>query len=210
MRWGFFIPYLLENKEQGSLVQLLNMISREENLTLDLQILPTLRTRHAFASAKANVLLPGNAAAIEHKFLKSLPFFNKKLVAFSTQKPAITQPDQLENKTVGYVRGYSHPPHLLNIKNASYEPVQSDRQGLMMLLHGRIDVLLCDVYTCLIALKTIPENTTPLFYDENQPLSNDPIFFAFQDNNEGTHLQNIFNRAIKKIRQVKRMPDGLY
>lgn len=108
--------------------------------------MPSIRARADFDQQKTDVLIPGVASAIMIPHLASLPFFDKKVIAFSNQKTAIATAKNLQGHRVGYVRGFSYQPALLQQIGVEYLDIGSDKQGIQMLLAGRIDVLLCEEY----------------------------------------------------------------
>ncbi|MFY9178839.1 MAG: transporter substrate-binding domain-containing protein [Venatoribacter sp.] len=212
---AFSVPFLLSENAEGPFADLLRLAAQEQGLTLELEVLPASRARLKFAQEQADILLPGVRSAMISPHLASTPFYNKDIIAFTNLNELVTRTEQLKNKVIGIVRGYSYPNFLLNVNGANYVSVTSDKQLIQMLLTGRIEIAFIERLAGVRILENLQQENNPSYqakinFDLNNPFSVDPVYFAFQPTKQGKELQQLFEQALSKIRSEKRLPEFVF
>jgi ABC-type amino acid transport substrate-binding protein len=104
----------------------------------------------------------------------------------------------MAGKRIGYTAGFSYSDDVLSVAGASYQSTITDPQNIKKLLAGRIDVFIGDERS---ALRAIAEQQADdlVHYERTQPLSEHPVFFAFQRTPHGSELHQRFNQALARM-----------
>ena len=84
-----------------------------------------------------------------------------------------------------------------------------------MLLTGRIEIAFIERLAGVRILENLQQENNPSYqakinFDLNNPFSVDPVYFAFQPTKQGKELQQLFEQALSKIRNEKRLPEFVF
>lgn len=207
------VPYLLEKEGKGEFYDLIRMIVQETGLVFDVRFAPGVRVREWFNDGLIDVFMPAIASSISTSHLASSPFFVKEILVFTNSLPVPAHLADLQNKVVGYTRGYSYRADLLSGSNTYYQGIGSDRQSLLMLHNNRLDVFLGEKISVFKTIEEIKQHRTTKdagFYYIEQPISSELVYFAFQSNAHGAYLKEKYESALESLRQQGKLKPPLF
>lgn len=207
------VPYLLEKEGKGEFYDLIKMVEHESGLVFDIRIAPGERIREWFNDGLIDVFMPAIASSISTSHLASSPFFVKEILVFTNSLPVPAHLADLQNKVVGYTRGYSYRADLLSGSNTYYQGIGSDRQSLLMLHNNRLDVFLGEKISVFKTIEEIKQHRTTKdagFYYIEQPISSELVYFAFQSNKRGEYLKNKYENALMNLRKQGKLESPLF
>ncbi len=195
----FHIPLLVESATEGRFVDVARRVADEAGVVLDIQFMPTQRTRDAFLQNELEGFFPALSGTLSGDYSATLPFSTKRIYAYTLKDgPVIHKAEELAGHQVGFTQGFTYPAPLMSVPGTIYEGVNTDPQNLQKLLAGRIDVFLGDEISTQGNIRQLNAQDR-ILYDEARPLAVLPIFFAFQDNERGRMLTRRFNEAISRL-----------
>jgi len=200
---SYYIPGYVVNKKEGLLIQLHNEIINRAQLSLDLIVEPTQRIQQSF---KNNQLIGYFPELWQHipkdksEVVVSDNIAFKALIIFTKNKgKTITQFSDLEGLTIGAVRGFSYGQMEENT-NIKIQYVSSDEQNVKKLLSGRIDAMIGDSQSTVLAVKSLDHNQE-IFYNTKQAIDILDIFYVFQKTPQGIAIRDKVNIAIKSLKK---------
>lgn len=196
----FPIPLMVESKNEGIFIELAQALAQEVELELNIIVLPPLRTLQEFAADKVDGIFPGLSVNMPGNYERSDSVYVKRDYAFTTKgKPLLVTIDDLLGKYVGITAGYPYVKALTDRDGIYLEYANSDEQNVKKLLAGRIDVFVVEEKSGLKAFENNGSSDN-LLYNPERPLSEQDVFFAFQNNDRGKYLVNIINEALSRLK----------
>jgi len=158
--WGFLDK---QNRERGLLIEFAHKFSFEAHINHKNYLQPYPRVMHSLASGSVDlaVLFDGpladNAAIRVGDVLVTKVF----VVARPNAEP-ISSIEQLAGMTVGYIRGSKYGEPFDSARHFTHLPINTMRQGLAMVLSGRIDAMTGSDHAFYQAIKEMQLNETQL------------------------------------------------
>jgi len=194
------IPLMVENENEGVFVDLVKEITNRSGIEIKIVVAPPPRTISEFQKGitigffpALDVLLSGKVAKSENIYVKKDFVFVKKGTT------GLTNIKSLEGKTVGVTKGYPYVAELMNDKKITLEFAENDILNMKKLSKGRIDAFVVEEKSGLKALEQSGEKD--ITYDSKMPLSNQDVYFAFQNTPEGAKLAEGFSKALSSMKK---------
>lgn len=195
----FPIPLMVESPEKGLFVTLTKEIAKRNERELKILILPIGKTLLDFSNNKVDGFFPALDAYVPTLASKSIPFYRKVDYIFSrTGSPLKTLKD-LEGKRVGLTFRYPYGKELLANKKIKFELADDDIHNMKKLARGTIDAFIAEERSGLKALQVSGEKG--ISFDKKWPLSEQVVYYAFQNTDEGRVLAEIFSKTIEVMRK---------
>jgi polar amino acid transport system substrate-binding protein len=115
----------------------------------------------------------------------------------TNDKTAPVDVSELKNQKVGLTSGY---PYALSVTAAStkIQFAKDDVANMKKLSLGRIDVFVVEEQSGLKALKD--SGATNITYAKGKPLSEQDVYFAFQNNDKGKAYAKAFTEALNSMK----------
>jgi len=176
------------------LIEVLREIEKKTGEKISLTIKPTKRIQQDFRNGKLTGYFPALTESVPEKSLKSPPIISKYVLVFSREK-VINRPDQLEGKRVGIVAGYSYGLNLTSNKKIEFVRVNTEEQGVKMLVNGRIYALLGDVASTYSEIKKQGQEKN-LKYDLKDHINVLDAHIVFQGTKEGKYWHRKISEAL--------------
>lgn len=200
---SFSVPYFLESREKGAFIDLYRTIEQSISPQIRLTLLPAKRAQLNFELGKADIYFPGLPTSIKGNYLRSDTVFYKEIFAFVRKGDLLpSRPEQLSSLNIGLTSGYNYG-EIVPKSNNNIQLAQSDKTNFLKLEAGRIDIFLVERYSGLKALRE--SQAQNIYYNLNTPLSREPVFFVFQNSDQGRYLQKEFNRVLNELRQKNQL-----
>lgn len=197
VRMGTFtIPLMVESESRGVFIRLAEAVAEEAGLELSIVLFPALRVREEFAEQRLDIMFPAISTSMNSPHLATMTVYRKRVFAFTrTADPLIFKAADMAGKRIGFTDGFSYSGDVLSVAGASYQGTTIDPQNIKKLLANRIDVFIGDERSALQAI-TEERAQHQVHYDRKHPLSEHPVFFAFQPTLRGVELHQRFNQAL--------------
>lgn len=195
----FAIPLMVENPDKGLFISLTREIAKRNNRTVDIRVLPTGKTLLAFSNAKVDGFFPALDVYVPKTSAKSTPFYRKVDYAFFRKVSPLRTMKDLEGKKVGLTFRYPYGKELIANKKIKFEYAADDIQNMRKLGQGQIDAFVVEERSGLRALQLSVERG--IDFDKTQLLSEQNVYYAFHDNDEGRKLAEIFSKTIEVMKK---------
>lgn len=195
----FPIPLMVENENSGIFVELLQAIEARIPYRIELSVYPTKRTLHLFENNKVDGYFPALDVVINVPFQRSENIYEKEDFAFVKQGSDVpTSIASLNNKHIGLTSGY---PYVAEIAEAADKVsyAVNDYANVLKLEAGRIDVFIGEEKSGLQAIKA--SHLDSIIYNPTNPLSEQDVYFAFQDSAQGKVYADHFSQALNELKQ---------
>lgn len=198
---SYYIPGLVESSEKGSLIDLLDDIAEQANLSIDVRFLPTKRIQKQFAEKELIGYFPELEEHAPKDACQSEPIGAKSIHAF--WRKGDTAPETvtgLEDHSVGIVAGYSYGKAVMQNDRIFKEIAANDDLNLRKLLAGRIDFIIGDERSTVAAIKKAGAEDK-IEWQPGKPITTLPFFFLFQNTAQGRQYCDIFSRIMHEGRK---------
>lgn len=194
----FPIPLMVENERAGVFIELTNEIAKRNNLTVSIEVSPPGKSILAFSSGKADGFFPAWGSSIPKKTSRSLSFYEKADYVFYKKGKSCSKIVDLEGKKVGLTFRYPYTKELLDNKKIHFQFAEDDVANMQKLAKGDIDAFVVEEKSGLKALEL--SGVSEVEYKNDTPLSRQEVYYAFQDNDEGRRLAQVFSKTILKMK----------
>lgn len=195
----FTIPLMVESPEKGLFISLTREIAKRNSRTVDIVVLPTGKTLLEFSNGKVDGIFPALDVYVPKSSAKSTPFYRKVDYAFYRKSSPLRSIKDLEGKRVGLTFRYPYGKDLITNKKIKFEYASDDIQNMHKLGQGLIDAFVVEERSGLKALQLSGERN--IDFDKTQPLSEQVVFYAFQDSEEERKLAEIFSKTIEAMKK---------
>jgi polar amino acid transport system substrate-binding protein len=199
---GFPIPGHIESPTKGHFVELTRAIAKEAGLEIDIQIAPPPRAIESFMQGKSKVLFPSLDVffAAGQPIVHTTGSFNCKEDFVFTKKgqPGFKSLDELKGKHVGLTQGYPYVKEVLERKDIGYETALTDEANVEKLMKGRLDAFVVEKASGTRAFQNVGA-FADMQVDFKKPVSQQDVYWAFQNNDEGHSLARQFDTALTKL-----------
>ena len=199
---GFPIPGHIESPTKGHFVELTLAIAKEAKLDIDIQISPPPRAIESFMQGKSRVLFPSLDIffAPGQPIVRTKGSFNCKEDFVFTKKgqPAYKTLDELKGKHVGLTQGYPYVKEVLERKDIVFETALSDEANVEKLMKGRLDAFIVEKASGTRAFQNV-NAFDAMQVDYKKPVSQQDVYWAFQNTDEGHALAKQFDTALFKL-----------
>lgn len=194
--WGYVTS---SGKPDGLLARFVDQLGREAGLPYVNRLQPYPRVKHSLANGQADlaVLFSGPESERIGISLGAVVDTYIMLVG-SAGMESIESLDDLQGKLVGYIRGSRYGPEFDNHEGIIKTPVNRMRQGVAMLLTGRLDAMASTDQTLFYTLRKMDVEVGRL-----SPLlvlgkTQGHLYLSRQSTNQ--HLAPIYRDALDKLR----------
>lgn len=195
----FPIPLMVENNDKGLFINLTKEIARRNNREINILVYPTGKTLLAFSNNKVDGFFPALDVYVPKLSARTRPFYYKvDYVFFKTNKPFRTIKD-LEGKKVGLTFRYPYVKELVQNKKIKFEFASDDVLNMKKLGRGAIDAFVVEERSGMKALQLSGEKG--IEFDKKSPLSEQVVYYAFQDTEEGKILADLFSKTIEGMKK---------
>ncbi len=202
---AYKMPVLMENPNQGLLVNLIKYIGRRAKMPINLKFTENERIAQAFADNMAIITIPGRGSDFSGYYSKSI--FTHKIFAFYKKgDQPINSIYNLKKHDVGMSFNYDDDLGFMDILNHNkIEIRRSITIATIMrnLYKGRIDAVIMEEYSGLNIMKN--KNFTPIAYKKKSPIWQRNIKIIFPKSDIGKKQSIKFNGALQAIHE-----DGSY
>ena len=199
---GFPIPGHIESPTKGHFVELTLAIAKEAKLDIDIQISPPPRAIESFMQGKSKVLFPSLDVffAPDQPIVRTKGSFNCKEDFVFTKKgsPAYHTLDDLKGRHVGLTQGYPYVKEVIERKDIIFETALSDEANVEKLMKGRLEAFVVEKASGTRAFQNV-DAFANMQVDYKKPVSQQDVYWAFQNNEEGHALAQQFDKALFKL-----------
>ncbi|WP_374028665.1 substrate-binding periplasmic protein [Bdellovibrio bacteriovorus] len=195
----FPIPLMVENPHSGLFVNLTKEIAKRNSRDIEIVIFPTGKTLLAFSSGKIDGFFPALDVYVPKVAAKSAPFYNKIDYVFYKKSRPLKSLKDLEGKKVGLTFRYPYVKELTSNKKIKFEFAADDVVNMKKLGQGTIDAFVVEERSGLKALQMSGQKG--IEFDKNAPLSEQTVYYAFQNSEQGRHLAEVFSKSIESMRK---------
>ncbi len=197
-------PYVSEDLPKGGFTtEIVREAFRRAGYGIDVHVMPWVRVLSEVEKGAFDAMYPAyHSARRARVYALSNPIAHGPLVLCkrSDRRIRFRSLEDLKPYRIGVVRGYVNTPAFDAADDLDKEMVNSDKQNLLKVLTGRIDLAVVDKYTALQIIETsIPRAEGALDFVE-PPLQVKPLHVGFCRQREGC-LERLkaFNRALKEM-----------
>nr|WP_295899231.1 transporter substrate-binding domain-containing protein [uncultured Bdellovibrio sp.] len=195
----FPIPLMVENTEKGLFINLTKEIAKRNNRDISIVVYPTGKTLLAFSNNKVDGIFPALDVYIPKLSVKTAPFYYKTdYIFYKKGRPFKTLKD-LEGHKVGLTFRYPYVQELVQNKKINFEFATDDVLNMKKLGRGTIDAFVVEQRSGIKALQLSGEKD--IEFDKNKPLSQQVVFYAFQNTEEGKMLAEVFSKTIESMKK---------
>ncbi|MFV8259001.1 substrate-binding periplasmic protein [Bdellovibrio bacteriovorus] len=195
----FAIPLMVESPEKGLFVNLTREIAKRNSRQVEILVYPTGKTLLAFTNNKVDGFFPALDVYVPQSSAKSSAFYRKVDYVFYKKDKPLRSLKDLEGKKVGLTFRYPYVRELIGNKKIRFEMAADDVLNMKKLGKGLIDAFVVEERSGLKALQLSGQKQ--IEFDRSQPLSEQVVYYAFQDNEDGKRLADIFSRTIETMKK---------
>lgn len=195
----FAIPLMVESPDKGLFVNLTREIAKRNSRQVEILVYPTGKTLLAFTNNKVDGFFPALDVYVPQASAKSSAFYRKVDYVFYKKDRPLRSLKDLEGKKVGLTFRYPYVKELIGNKKIRFEMAADDVLNMKKLGKGLIDAFVVEERSGLKALQLSGQKQ--IDFDRNQPLSEQVVYYAFQDNEDGKRLADIFSRTIEAMKK---------
>ncbi len=106
----------------------------------------------------------------------------------------------LEGKKIGITHGYPYVMELIQNKRIKIESTKTDEMNAQKLVHGRISAFVVEEKSGLKAFMNLGL-LGKIQYDKKTPISQQDVYFAFQNNGKGKKLSKLVSKVLKSMKK---------
>jgi polar amino acid transport system substrate-binding protein len=202
---GFPIAGHMESPTKGHFIDITLAMAKEANLEFDIKISPASRAIETFMQGKVKMLFPAldTYYAPGQTIVRTKGSFNCKEDFIYTKKgqPFYKTLDDVKGKRVGLTQGFPYVKSVVDRKDINWETAQSDDANVEKLMRGRLDAFLVEKSAAASAFENV-RATANMQVDFKFPVSQQDVYWAFQNNDEGRALAQNMDAALNTL--VKR------
>lgn len=195
----FAIPLMVEGPDKGLFINLTKEIVKRNKREVSIVLMPPGKTVLAFTNNKVDGFFPALDVYVPNVTSKTSAFYHKIDYVFYRSGVPIKSLKDLEGRKVGLTFRYPYVKELINSKKIKFEFAPDDVLNMRKLGQGLIDAFVVEEKSGLKALQLSGEKK--IEFDKNQPLSEQRVYYAFQDNAEGRKLAEIFSKTIDAMKK---------
>lgn len=195
----FPIPLMVEDSERGLFVNLTKEIGKRTNKKIHISVYPTGKALLAFSGNKVQGIFPGLDVSIPKKSARSSAFYVKVDHIFFKKGQTLESVKDLEGKKVGLTFRYPYSKELLLNKKIKFEFAADDVLNMRKLAQGQIDAFIVEERSGLKALQLSGEKD--ILFNKEKPIAQQEVFYAFQNDEEGKELAEIFTKTIEAMKK---------
>jgi polar amino acid transport system substrate-binding protein len=199
----FPIPLMVESESKGVFIALTREIAKRSHVDIQIEVSPTAKTLLDFSTNKVDAFFPALDVYTPKRAARTSAFYTKVDFVFSAKGKNLNSIKDLEGKKVGLTFRYPYVKELTQNKKIHFEFADDDVTNMKKIALGTIDAFVVEERSGLQALSL--SGKTNIHYNKDKPLSRQDVFYAFQDDEQGKDMAELFNRAIDAIRK-----DGTY
>jgi len=192
---------VLEPPSNGVLADLHQLVANQTGLSVNFEIQPIRRARHAFYAGQADsmfAVFPGVDRPTPVIYSRSFAKI-RRYIFTREDHAAISALEALKGLRLGLVKGfiYNHlNMDLLKAQGTQIHWSPDQKSNLKMLNAGRLDAIIATPYEC--ALLTQGNIARPS-YDADNPVTSYEFVYAFHDTPSGRALERRFSQAIDTL-----------
>lgn len=198
----FPIPLMVESETKGLFIELTRSLAKRANIAVSIEVNPAKRSLSRFMQGQVDGLFP----ALDVNFPPNYAFvrseemiYSKNDYAFTFHKqPLIKQLSELEGKRVGITRGYPYVKAITQNPSITLDIAGTDELGMQKLAAGRVDAFIVEEESGLAALRHT-QLREQVHYSALHPISQQDVYYAFQDSEEGRRLSKLLSSALKQM-----------
>lgn len=195
----FSIPLMVESPDKGLFVKLTREIAKRNSRQVKIMVYPAGKTLLAFSNNKVDGFFPALDVYLPQSSAKSSVFYRKVDYVFYRKDKPLKSLKDLEGKKVGLTFRYPYVKELINNKKIQFEMASDDVINMKKLGAGQLDAFVVEERSGLKALQLSGQKN--IEFDPQTPLSEQVVYFAFQDNEEGKKLADIFTNTIENMKK---------
>lgn len=196
----FPIPLMVESKDKGVFIELTKAVAKEAGYELKIQVYPPPRTLKEFAAKKVDGIFPALKVTMPVAYERSESVYVKRDYAFTVKgKPALQTLGELAGKRVAITSGYPYAEVLTSQEDIRFETANSDEQNVKKLLAGRVNAFVVEEKSGLTAFSK-DGSRDKISYNAGKPLSEQDVFYAFQQSNSGKVRSDRISQALKTLK----------
>lgn len=193
------IPLMVESPEKGVFIDLTKEIIKRSGESFEIAVYPPNRTVGGFHAGEIDAFFPALDVLLQKEVAASSEIYMKRDFAFvRAGEPAVGSIDGLKGKKVGITQGYPYAKAVVGNPDLNIVEGQSDEINVKALIDGRIDVFIVEEKTGLKAVEKV--GAEGVHYDKANPLSEQKVYFAFQNDAAGKALASKFSEALKAMK----------
>jgi polar amino acid transport system substrate-binding protein len=199
--WGYFNDRGLPD---GLLVRFVNLLGREAGLPFTNRLQPYPRVKHSLGNGQADlaVMFVGPESNLLGESLGKVVDTQILMIGRKGMKPVETM-ESLDGRLVGYIRGSRYGKQFDEYRGFTKVPVNRMRQGIAMLLAGRLDAMVSTDQSLFYTLDKMD-----LDIDEVSPLlfighTQGDLFISHQASDP--RLAGVYRQALQRLRTSGRL-----
>ena len=195
---SFYIPLMVESRDKGVFIELVKEIESRIPHTIDLTVYPANRTLNYFHKSRVDGFFPALDVMVQKEIQRSTPIYIKQDFAFVRAGSRLPKNiSELRGMKVGLTQGYAYSDDLMNVQ-AQFIFAHDDVSNIRKLDLGRLDVFLVEEKSGIKALKL--SGVSDISYDSQHPLSQQDVYFAFQNTDKGYEYAKMFSDSLADMK----------
>lgn len=199
----FPIPLMVIDENRGVFIDLAKEIAKRVDLEIRISVAPPKRTINRFMGNEIDVIFPALDVFFPpgKELLKSteLIYIKKDFIFTKKGGPILKSVTDLEGKKVGITLGYPYAREIIENKNIRKDAAKTDESNVKKLMVGRIQAFVAEEKSGLKAFENTG-NQNNFQYDSKTPVSEQNVYFAFQNNDKGRSLAKMVTQALTKMK----------
>lgn len=192
------IPLMVEDKDHGVFITLTREIAKTAGVEIEIAVLPPKRTVNNFVTQASDGFFPALDVIIPSKFARSSNIYIKRDFAFTKKGIVVNDVKDLEGKAVGITAGYPYSKAVTGAAGVVFTEGSSDQINMQKLEAGRIFAFVVEEKTGIKAMED--SAVKEITYNSAKPLSEQDVYYAFQDDADGKVLAQKFSETIEKMK----------
>lgn len=200
----FPIPLMVEDENNGIFIELFKEIAKRAKMNVKISVYPPKRTLKNFELQELDIIFP----ALDVNFpADNMPIKSKELIYIKqdfvfTMKGSklFKKISELEGKKIGVTAGYPYVFEIILNKKITIDVANSDELNTQKLVSGRIDAFIVEEKS---GIKAFKETGTfdKIQYDPKRPISEQAVYYAFQNTKKGKDLEKQISRILKAMKK---------
>lgn len=197
---SFPIPLMVESESEGVFIDLVKEIDNRIDYDVEISVYPTKRTVSMFHEGAVDGFFPALDVVLGKPVSKSANIYIKEDFGFvKNGNTPPTSVDGLKGKSVGLTAGYPYVKEISDLQEAKIGFAQTDEKNVQKLVAGRIEVFVVEEKSGLKAIQNAGAQDA-ITYNKESPLSQQDVYFAFQNTPEGKKQAAAFSTALEAMK----------
>lgn len=197
-------PGLIQTDGNGLFNKLNRHIFAQINQPMNLSIKPIRRTKREHSEGLVDAYFPELWEKLSDNkadYVVSDPIFYKKIILFTRKDSQYQNLDDLKNKAIGAVDGFSYGKKIINDAALDIHFQRDDQINIRLLSNKRLEAVLGGFPGTVLAVNQSKYKHL-IQYDIKKPVAVLESFYVCQNNQKGKQLCSKISEGIQKLKEL--------